>query len=168
MKIIQCLFLGIAFCILNGCENGNTEPDPTCSDGIKNGNETGIDCGGDCDPCFECLTINCSLLSGATSDQTKTSIKWKSVLSGGDGTIPDDGSWKFTFYSDGTAIENDMGVSAVGTWAFDDPVDPEEVVVTYNSPPDGWGDYGAFPLLRLDEDTLGLHSGTWKYFFIKE
>ncbi len=25
--------------------------DPTCTDGIQNGNETGIDCGGDCAPC---------------------------------------------------------------------------------------------------------------------
>ena len=27
------------------------EDDPTCDDGIQNGNETGIDCGGDCAPC---------------------------------------------------------------------------------------------------------------------
>lgn len=26
---------------------------PTCSDGIKNGNEVGIDCGGDCNPCSQ-------------------------------------------------------------------------------------------------------------------
>ena len=27
-------------------------PPPTCSDGVKNGNETGVDCGGpDCSPC---------------------------------------------------------------------------------------------------------------------
>ncbi len=29
-------------------ENGAT---PTCNDGIQNGNETGVDCGGDCEPC---------------------------------------------------------------------------------------------------------------------
>lgn len=28
-----------------------TPPDPACDDGIQNGNETGTDCGGDCDPC---------------------------------------------------------------------------------------------------------------------
>lgn len=34
------------FCI------GDTEPTPTCDDGVQNGSETGIDCGGpDCDPC---------------------------------------------------------------------------------------------------------------------
>lgn len=28
-----------------------TPPGPTCSDGIRNGDETGIDCGGSCPPC---------------------------------------------------------------------------------------------------------------------
>ncbi|WP_074406550.1 GEVED domain-containing protein [Aquimarina megaterium] len=28
-----------------------TNDDPTCNDGIQNGNETGIDCGGSCSPC---------------------------------------------------------------------------------------------------------------------
>ena len=31
------------------CDGGGTSP--TCNDGIQNGNETGVDCGGDCDPC---------------------------------------------------------------------------------------------------------------------
>ncbi len=37
----------------NGCGNGGgNPPTPTCTDGIQNGNETGIDCGGpDCPPC---------------------------------------------------------------------------------------------------------------------
>ncbi len=36
------------FCFSDG-------PAPTCNDGIQNGNETGIDCGGpDCDPCDTC------------------------------------------------------------------------------------------------------------------
>ncbi|WP_299889503.1 M43 family zinc metalloprotease [uncultured Lacinutrix sp.] len=30
---------------------GTTTPTPTCNDGIQNGNETGIDCGGTCTPC---------------------------------------------------------------------------------------------------------------------
>jgi len=34
------------------CENGNPPTEPTCSDGIQNGKETGIDCGGpECLPC---------------------------------------------------------------------------------------------------------------------
>ncbi len=31
---------------------GDCAPCPTCDDGIQNGNETGVDCGGDCDPCL--------------------------------------------------------------------------------------------------------------------
>ncbi len=45
--------------IQNGNETGvdcggSCEPctvDPTCNDGIQNGNETGVDCGGSCEPC---------------------------------------------------------------------------------------------------------------------
>ena len=34
------------------CSTGTpTPPQPTCDDGIKNGDETGIDCGGSCKPC---------------------------------------------------------------------------------------------------------------------
>ena len=40
--------------IINGC-NGSDGADPTCDDGIQNGDETGVDCGGtDCDPCETC------------------------------------------------------------------------------------------------------------------
>lgn len=28
-----------------------SEPEPTCNDGVQNGDETGIDCGGSCEPC---------------------------------------------------------------------------------------------------------------------
>ncbi len=43
--------------IQNGTETGvdcggDCVPCPTCSDGIQNGNETGIDCGGDCTDCI--------------------------------------------------------------------------------------------------------------------
>ena len=33
---------------VNGCGNNM----PTCTDGIQNGNETGVDCGGSCQPCM--------------------------------------------------------------------------------------------------------------------
>lgn len=35
----------------NFCVGGST---PTCSDGIQNGDETGVDCGGSCSPCASC------------------------------------------------------------------------------------------------------------------
>ena len=40
-----------------GCTGGGGTT-PTCSDGIMNGNETGIDCGGSCSPCIQGDIIN--------------------------------------------------------------------------------------------------------------
>lgn len=51
------LFLGVLLSLfLVNCssedDNDNViEPEPTCSDGIQNGDEEGIDCGGSCPPC---------------------------------------------------------------------------------------------------------------------
>ena len=35
----------------NVCGDTTNPPTPTCNDGIKNGDETGVDCGGSCTPC---------------------------------------------------------------------------------------------------------------------
>lgn len=55
MKTLRLLLLCTALVGLattwNSCEK---EDEPTCTDGIQNGDETGIDCGGDCDPCPTC------------------------------------------------------------------------------------------------------------------
>jgi hypothetical protein len=45
---------------MNGNEEGidcggDCEPCATCFDGMMNGNEEGIDCGGDCEPCATCF-----------------------------------------------------------------------------------------------------------------
>ncbi|MGA9326996.1 MAG: hypothetical protein WCE57_06570 [Salegentibacter sp.] len=36
---------------ITGCSSDNAPMEPTCSDGIQNGDETGVDCGGSCLPC---------------------------------------------------------------------------------------------------------------------
>jgi len=41
-----------------------TGAEPTCTDGIQNGNETGIDCGGDCKPCTANPTCNDGIQNG--------------------------------------------------------------------------------------------------------
>lgn len=38
--------------VISGCSGGAVVP--TCNDGIQNGDETGIDCGGSCTPCATC------------------------------------------------------------------------------------------------------------------
>jgi hypothetical protein len=52
-KFLLLLFaLTGAMVTWQGCDDDDdNEPEPTCMDGIQNGDETGIDCGGDCDPC---------------------------------------------------------------------------------------------------------------------
>lgn len=42
------IFLVIALFLLESCEK------PRCNDGIKNGDEIEVDCGGNCGPCFSC------------------------------------------------------------------------------------------------------------------
>ncbi|PTM13614.1 MAG: hypothetical protein DA445_08380, partial [Bacteroidetes bacterium] len=40
---------------LIGCED--PQPTATCVDGVQNGSEDGVDCGGDCPPCLSTFTI---------------------------------------------------------------------------------------------------------------
>ncbi len=59
----------------DGIQNGNETgidcggdcadcPEPTCEDGIQNGDETGIDCGGSCSPCVTQPTCNDGIQNG--------------------------------------------------------------------------------------------------------
>ena len=41
-----------ASCLGTACSGGGN--DPNCNDGIQNGDETGVDCGGSCTPCATC------------------------------------------------------------------------------------------------------------------
>lgn len=50
--ILMALFLGGMTIAVSSCSDDDAEDAPTCTDGIQNGNETGVDCGGDCDPCI--------------------------------------------------------------------------------------------------------------------
>lgn len=47
------------------CSGGEGEPTPTCNDGIQNGDETGVDCGGNsCAPCITPPTCNDGIQNG--------------------------------------------------------------------------------------------------------
>jgi hypothetical protein len=56
---IRNLFFAVALAALTMCTKDKDEnsPAPTCSDGIQNQNETGVDCGG---PCAACPTVLCN------------------------------------------------------------------------------------------------------------
>lgn len=55
MNYLKKILLPI-FCLLLviGCGEDDNQPMASCTDGIQNGNEVGIDCGGDCSPCISC------------------------------------------------------------------------------------------------------------------
>lgn len=66
------LIFTIAFALFaTSCSSDDNGPDPvdppTCSDGIKNGDETGVDCGGSCEPCAGTGT---ELIGNLTEDLT--------------------------------------------------------------------------------------------------
>ena len=68
------LIFAMAFSIIlvscSGDDNGGGDPpaQATCSDGIQNGTETGIDCGGSCSACAVAEEVN--LTGSQTEDRT--------------------------------------------------------------------------------------------------
>ncbi|WP_452603064.1 T9SS type A sorting domain-containing protein [Pontimicrobium sp. MEBiC06410] len=62
----------------------NRGPQPTCSDGVQNGDETGVDCGGtDCEPCTEICT-DISVVVAIVFDAYPEETSW--VLNDANGT----------------------------------------------------------------------------------
>lgn len=90
---LTMLFIATFAVLAVGCssddDNGPDPVEPTCTDGIKNGDETGIDCGGSCTPCEDTslegsLDENRTLLPNVTYSLKGTF----SVSSGNTLTIP--------------------------------------------------------------------------------
>ena len=134
MKLFNGLAIWSFAFILMACP---PPPEETCTDGLKNQNETGIDCGGECAPCFDCNTDFCAFLSGARAeDPGVSSLRWKCSLINGEVPVPGKNpgidvilSTRMTFKSDGkwSMTADDIEGTAEGTWVFDDPDNPTEV-----------------------------------------
>ena len=60
------IFVATLTMTLVGCNNDddNDGPDPTCTDGIQNGDEEGVDCGGSCQPCEMMATCDDGVQNG--------------------------------------------------------------------------------------------------------
>ena len=55
MRLFFYYFLILIPClVLNSSCTKDPEDQPTCIDGLQNGNELGVDCGGDCEDCISC------------------------------------------------------------------------------------------------------------------
>lgn len=78
------------------CDGGGSTP--TCSDGIQNGDETGVDCGGSCAPCQTACTeneVNVSITLDNYPEETSwviTNDSGQTVASGGTYASQPDGS----------------------------------------------------------------------------
>ncbi len=85
----------------NGCGNGTP---PTCSDGIQNGNETGVDCGGpDCPVCPPCSGTEVTMTIILDNYPEETS--WTLVDSGGN-TVASGGT--YGSLPDGSTVTEDF------------------------------------------------------------
>lgn len=63
MKTNLVLILGIIFCGVIAC---TPIPTATCTDGVHNGDETAIDCGGP--TCSACVTCSDGIMNGSETD----------------------------------------------------------------------------------------------------
>ncbi|WP_452220573.1 M43 family zinc metalloprotease [Lacinutrix salivirga] len=75
-------------------------PTPTCTDGIQNGNETGVDCGGSCAPCETACNDN-EVNVSITFDNYPEETAW--TLKNANGTTVASGSYS-TANADGSTI----------------------------------------------------------------
>jgi PKD repeat protein len=74
--LFTTLIIGfIAIAAVSGCKKENNTPQ-TCSNGVKDGDETGVDCGGSCTACavpVACFTADDSVLANASIQFTDCS-----------------------------------------------------------------------------------------------
>lgn len=90
---LTMLFIATFAVLVVGCSKDDNGPDPvadpTCTDGIKNGDETGIDCGGSCTPCEDAILEGILDKDRTLSADVTYSLKGTfSVASGNTLTIP--------------------------------------------------------------------------------
>jgi hypothetical protein len=64
--------------------------EPTCSDGVKNGDETGVDCGGSCDACAVPATCSNGVKDGAETDVDCGGLACAACAFGASCVIPSD------------------------------------------------------------------------------
>ncbi|WP_452602835.1 GEVED domain-containing protein [Pontimicrobium sp. MEBiC06410] len=87
---------------------GSVTPQPTCTDGIQNGDETGVDCGGSCSPC-QTGNQYCASNGNSTNDEYISRVQLGSInKTSGAGTTS-------TGYSNFTNTSTDLSKGATAT-----------------------------------------------------
>ena len=76
---------------------------PTCTDGVQNGTETGVDCGGgSCTPCFECQELAATISSDEVISGPQEKIVKNKITSNAKVTIEENSS---VMWQAGSSIE---------------------------------------------------------------
>lgn len=139
-KIILSLAAIVAISLTSCSSDDDGSKQPSCTDGIQNGSETGIDCGGSCTPCDP--GVNTELEGDITEDITlDASVEYQLtgalvIQDGGSLTIPA-----------GTTIKATGGTSAYiavaqGGQIFVNGTSANPVVMTSGSTTPSAGDWG--------------------------
>jgi len=79
MKYIFNLLLFMIGLVLFSCTSETNDSEPTCFDGILNGNETGIDCGGSCSPC-DSNDLSGEILSDRILDASEYTLSGRLIV----------------------------------------------------------------------------------------
>jgi hypothetical protein len=167
MKAI-IMIIGMMFITFSGCEYSVSYMEPNCRDGIMNGNETGVDCGGDCIGCWECGHF-CEIMAGCSSLEEPCYQIWTA-------DPPDVGFYShvvwedYYFYNTGKLMiiglylwnPDNLPDTTYGYWIFDDPEEPHEIGFSYSTVrPKYLDEYNYKPFIRLGSDTL-----MWNIYYL--
>ncbi|MEZ5045218.1 MAG: S8/S53 family peptidase [Saprospiraceae bacterium] len=158
--------------IQNGNETGidcggDCTPCATCNDGVQNGNETGIDCGGDCQPCATC---NDGVQNGNETgidcggDCTPCATCNDGVQNGNETGIDCGGDCQpCATCNDGIQNGNETGIDCGGDCTPCDPEECSNTLINANDFEAGWGIWndGGADARRSRNDAMYASSGIY-------
>ena len=120
-------------------------PDPTCNDGIQNGDETGVDCGGSCEPCA--TVVYCESSSNTTADEYISNVQLGTVNNASAGSV--------NGYSDFTSMTTKLSTGTSNTIT----ITPKWAGVIYREAYSIWIDYNQ--VLSKSSSTDAVVTGTF-------
>ncbi|PWJ38498.1 fibronectin type III domain-containing protein [Sediminitomix flava] len=100
--------------------NGQS-PEPSCADGIQNGDETGIDCGGSCAPCdpvSETVPNTPSALVSTSKSADEITLSWTDNSDNEDGFYVTRNGVQYATIAPNTTSFTDTGLSASTTYTY--------------------------------------------------
>ncbi|WP_176619306.1 beta strand repeat-containing protein [Flagellimonas chongwuensis] len=142
ISMLSLATMALVFTSCSGDDNGGDNPTtPTCDDNIQNGDETGVDCGGSCEPCENpATTLTGSISEDMTLDPAETYVLQGSfsVESGATLTIPA-GTTITAEVEDGTETKTYIVVQKGGMIDVQGTEANPVILTSANEEPGDWG-----------------------------